>query len=666
MMSGQRFVKNPPPTDEELPWCGVINSSWGGGEGASLQTPGIRQGSFVFGFFLDGLNQQNPVILGVLGNHFKYRAKDGVFRTFAASSGYDNTTDNQVGDYDIPTERNLKSESCDAPNLKCAATEKELVDLERKTFFECVYEDGSGGGIAVAFSNMSNALARLQRGISEYPSALATAQGKIDEILDGHLGEVTKNMGNMMSLIQAFTTKSLLEKVGALLILADPTLKDKLGKIQTKQLKALMCMFNAIQGGLGKKVRKSVRDKLIDNLEPIPEGYYLANDPCFSESVIADVVAQSLDEITGTMDSSNKNLIQEASGLLGGLSNLSSSALLPTGLLSGVISQGLGSLSSGLNLGSAMSFISGLTKFFACLKEAACTDIDTVTNNGDDENNNAKNNKINAISKVEQEKKNQEIQAYADDNGISFDRAKNFLEGGVEETVFDGTKSTPITPPTNAEVSEYAENNLKSFTQARKDLIRDREIAAANADITAYAEDNNISFDRAKNFLEGNAEETVFNSNLDYGNLTEVDYSKFVDDSNNYFKKKSETTAFDKPTKEKFTVVDDPFVTTLTESTENLPGGGVRETTEITTTAKGNTIDRQRKIYEKELETWTKSFNRTKNLALKERYLNLINETKQSLGTFTGDYRQYQSHFLLPPELRNDKNLQLSNVPFMN
>ena len=111
------------------------------------------------------------------------------------------------------------------------------------------------------------------------------------------------------------------------------------------------------------------------------------------------------------------------------------------------------------------------------------------------------------------------------------------------------------------------------------------------------------------------------------------------------------------PKKETFTVVDDPFVTTLTETPTS---------TEITTTAKGDTIESQRAIYERELETWTKSFNRTKNLALKERYLNLINDTRQNLGTFTGDYRFYQSHFLLPPELRNDKNLQLSDVPFMN
>ena len=94
------------------------------------------------------------------------------------------------------------------------------------------------------------------------------------------------------------------------------------------------------------------------------------------------------------------------------------------------------------------------------------------------------------------------------------------------------------------------------------------------------------------------------------------------------------------------------------------------QTTNITTTAsydsRTDSDDDQRKIYERELEKWTKSFNRTKNLALKERYLNLINDTRQNLGTFTGDYRFYQSHFLLPPELRNDKNLQLSDVPFMN
>jgi hypothetical protein len=41
----------------------------GGGQGASGQTPNLRQGNMVFGFFLDGQEQQVPVIMGVLGNN---------------------------------------------------------------------------------------------------------------------------------------------------------------------------------------------------------------------------------------------------------------------------------------------------------------------------------------------------------------------------------------------------------------------------------------------------------------------------------------------------------------------------------------------------------------------------------------------------------------------
>ena len=41
----------------------------GGGQTNAAQTPNLRQGNFVFGFFLDGQDQQVPVIMGVLGNN---------------------------------------------------------------------------------------------------------------------------------------------------------------------------------------------------------------------------------------------------------------------------------------------------------------------------------------------------------------------------------------------------------------------------------------------------------------------------------------------------------------------------------------------------------------------------------------------------------------------
>jgi len=57
------------PSDQ-LPWAQVMYPVTGGGGQANAgATANLRQGMFVFGFFLDGQEQQVPVIMGVLGNN---------------------------------------------------------------------------------------------------------------------------------------------------------------------------------------------------------------------------------------------------------------------------------------------------------------------------------------------------------------------------------------------------------------------------------------------------------------------------------------------------------------------------------------------------------------------------------------------------------------------
>ena len=48
----------------------------GGGQASAFQSPNLRQGNFVFGFFLDGQDMQVPVIMGVLGNNAQTVLKD--------------------------------------------------------------------------------------------------------------------------------------------------------------------------------------------------------------------------------------------------------------------------------------------------------------------------------------------------------------------------------------------------------------------------------------------------------------------------------------------------------------------------------------------------------------------------------------------------------------
>ena len=55
---------------DQLPWAQVMYPiTAGGGQAKSGATSALRQGNFVFGFFLDGADQQVPVIMGVLGNN---------------------------------------------------------------------------------------------------------------------------------------------------------------------------------------------------------------------------------------------------------------------------------------------------------------------------------------------------------------------------------------------------------------------------------------------------------------------------------------------------------------------------------------------------------------------------------------------------------------------
>jgi len=81
---------------DQLPWAQVMYPvTAGGGQGSAFQTANLRQGNFVFGFFLDGKEQSVPVIIGVLGNNAQTKlAQDGIGaaadgkNNFGATSGF--------------------------------------------------------------------------------------------------------------------------------------------------------------------------------------------------------------------------------------------------------------------------------------------------------------------------------------------------------------------------------------------------------------------------------------------------------------------------------------------------------------------------------------------------------------------------------------------------
>ena len=91
---------------DQLPWAQIMYPvTAGGGQANAGATSALRQGNFVFGFFLDGADQQVPVIMGVLGNNIQttLSTKIGTSKTnFTATSGYAKGKD--PIEYKVPTE----------------------------------------------------------------------------------------------------------------------------------------------------------------------------------------------------------------------------------------------------------------------------------------------------------------------------------------------------------------------------------------------------------------------------------------------------------------------------------------------------------------------------------------------------------------------------------
>ena len=79
------------PSDQ-LPWANIMYPiTAGGGQGGSYQTANLRQGMFVFGFYMDGQDMQVPVIMGVLGNNALTELKTKIGNSdsnFAGNSGF--------------------------------------------------------------------------------------------------------------------------------------------------------------------------------------------------------------------------------------------------------------------------------------------------------------------------------------------------------------------------------------------------------------------------------------------------------------------------------------------------------------------------------------------------------------------------------------------------
>ena len=266
-------------TAEELPWAQVMYPvTSGNGIGGSFMTPALKQGMFVFGFFLDGKDEQTPIIMGCLGNNAKTKLerkmgtegsggknfvpqsfhsiqqkisdfKDRVLKDADFAPG-------QAGNeaYNSPSDSNVSAEASDANNLYTISDERTEYVLEEPHALACPNPDTKTDtkNIQTVIQKLTEKIERFQQSLLDADKAgglpVLEINKDIDEAIEKASKEMSKYMKGIMNQVQQFTTKEFNEKLASMENLAPPSHTLELLNKKVEGLEKIACMFNGMAG----------------------------------------------------------------------------------------------------------------------------------------------------------------------------------------------------------------------------------------------------------------------------------------------------------------------------------------------------------------------------------------------------------------------------------
>ena len=319
-------------SDEDLPWASVLFPvTAGSGQGGASQSPNLRQGNFVHGFFLDGEDGQQPVITGVFGvnQYAEVKRNNGLVGPYELFSGTpadeesisrdslpfnqdqantDKTAVESVIGWDqifsgADNEAHLdslvaqvtdKPPECDLDRkdniqgiLKNALNRKQRLEKAKKKWKDkiSINTDGLKIDVKGALKGISNIEKEIDRTMEEAQEKIT---GQVKRITDGIQLNINKKINKTMAKAFASLPVSQLGKA------------KKLGD---KAADDLSCAFRNIQGNLSKMIGNFLKNAV----------YKLINGPLCA---VNNFVGSLLGRISGVIDGATDAILRPIKSFL--------------------------------------------------------------------------------------------------------------------------------------------------------------------------------------------------------------------------------------------------------------------------------------------------------------------------------------------------------------
>ena len=347
--------------DEQLPWASVMFPVTAGVSGGAISTPNLRQGDFVQGYFLDGEDAQQPVIMGVIGyNQYTAVMKNIPDTGFKPFSGY--TTEDQVPQGALPTTQE---------EAKGVAEDVKISETNNKEVIE------TGVGQVGRDDGATN-----EQYLNEKKSSTIASNSDCDKAPTGSIQREMKNMIAEVQRIQK-TATDWETKVSTKI----DNIEKEVAKVKDNATKAITGDVKRITTELQKNALKKVNDALSDTyyevfpteLPLLKEKAEEANSElaCAFKNIMKNLTGmvgnflnQIMDRFINTPICAVENFV---GSLLGKISGLIDSAVSSVMTPIKALLAGMGIASSSLD--DVLGFATDLLSFLSCDEDPKCSDV---------------------------------------------------------------------------------------------------------------------------------------------------------------------------------------------------------------------------------------------------------------------------------------------------
>ena len=267
-------------TDDQLPWASVMYPvTTGGGGAGTWSNAAIRQGNFVFGFFLDGEDAQQPVIMGILGTN-QYTAlasEDNPDIAFFPFSGYTNTNtvarysttlDNQTKPPAIQTGSTQppsnvgKQEAVAGQELSSGADKEQSDNGKKKNPIPqtTTCEPVPLGAIQRQIKNLIADIERIKKTANDWETKVSTKINNIQKDIQKEIDKASEFISSgikwLINEVQKYTTNKINNTMKDTYYLLFPNQRPTLKKAVETANDLIACLFRKIISNLLKMVGK--------------------------------------------------------------------------------------------------------------------------------------------------------------------------------------------------------------------------------------------------------------------------------------------------------------------------------------------------------------------------------------------------------------------------